>query len=212
MGWSFRIRWIVPRPRWMQRLLNAPSILVYPQLGFSVAIRTTSCSMSAWVRGRLGRRRAGKVHFRATRTRCQRSRAAGVTMGSRSRSALRPSPFARVAKVRRSASVKMIRRPESRLRRARCLCLQVFDPSGGLSFQPGGNASGEKRNGIIDRESHRIMLAASPPKWQSEFSNITADGVFAEGRRNRFLPVTGGLRPGAWVTGSLRRRLPLHRN
>ena len=54
------------------------------------------------------------------------------------------------------------------------LRLQVFDLSGGLSFQPGRNASGEKRNEIIDRESHQIMPAASPPKWQSEFSNITA--------------------------------------
>ena len=98
---------------------SAPKIRVYPQLGFSVDIRTTSCSMSTAARGRPGRRPMGNVHFLATSSRCQRSRVAGVTMGSRSRSALRPSPFARVAKVRRSASVKMIRRPASRLRSAR---------------------------------------------------------------------------------------------
>ena len=122
---------------------SAPKFRVYPQLGFSVDIRTTSCSMSTAARGRPGRRPMGNVHFLATSSRCQRSRVAGVTMGSRSRSALRPSPFARVAKVRRSASVKMIRRPASRLRRARFSAFRYFYPSGDLSFQPSGNASGE---------------------------------------------------------------------
>ena len=59
-----------------------------------------------------GRRRSRNVHFRATRSRCQRNRVAEETSGSRSRSALVPISLASVARVRRSASLnKSLRRP-----------------------------------------------------------------------------------------------------
>ena len=41
-----RTRLSVLRPMWWPRLSGAPTSRVYPQVGFSVAIRTTSCSMS----------------------------------------------------------------------------------------------------------------------------------------------------------------------
>src|ERR1700722_15536553 len=80
---------------------------------------TMSCSMSSWVRGRPGRRRSRKVHLSATSSRCRRSRVAGVTMGSRLFRALLPPTLARVARYQRSASVNIIRRRPSRVRRAR---------------------------------------------------------------------------------------------
>ena len=64
----------MPRPRLMPRLASAPSIRLYPQPAFSVAIRTTSCAISDWVLGRPGRWRQGKVQFRATHSHCQRRR------------------------------------------------------------------------------------------------------------------------------------------
>lgn len=61
----------------------------------------------------------GKVPFRASNSRCRRRRVAGLTIGSSSRSALRPSVFAKEPSVRRSTSVKTIRRPPRRVRNAR---------------------------------------------------------------------------------------------
>ena len=52
-----------------------------------------------------------KVHFRATSSRCQRSSVSGVTIVPSSRSAMRPNALAFSASWRRSASVKMMRRP-----------------------------------------------------------------------------------------------------
>ena len=118
------VRRIVPRPTRISRLLRAPWIRVYPQLRLSVAMRTMSCSMSTFVRGRPGRRRSRKVHFLATSSRCQRSKVAGVTMGSRLLNAFPPTSLASLASVRRSAAVKIIRRRPSRARRARFSALR----------------------------------------------------------------------------------------
>jgi hypothetical protein len=75
--------------------------------------------MSILVCGRPGRRRSRKVHFSATSCRCQRSRVAGVTMGSRLLRAFRPTSLVKVESVRRSASVNTILHRPSRARRAR---------------------------------------------------------------------------------------------
>jgi hypothetical protein len=58
---------------------SSPWIRLWPQAGFSRAIRRTSVLSDAPVDGRPGRRRSVKVHLRATRLRCQREIVAGVT-------------------------------------------------------------------------------------------------------------------------------------
>jgi hypothetical protein len=89
------------------------------KLGFSCAMRTTSCSMSVAIRGLPGERRSRNVHFCATSSRCQRNRVAGDTIGSSSLSALIPTSFASAPSVRRSASVNKMRRRPNRERSAR---------------------------------------------------------------------------------------------
>jgi hypothetical protein len=58
---------------------SSPWIRLWPQVGFSRAIRRISVLSDATVDGRPGRRRSVKLHFRATRLRCQRKIVAGVT-------------------------------------------------------------------------------------------------------------------------------------
>jgi hypothetical protein len=84
-------------------------------------MRTTSSSMSIFVRGLPGWRRSRNVHFFATNSRCQHNRVSGVTIESSSRNALLPIPFASPASVRRSASVNRIRRFPNLDRSARWL-------------------------------------------------------------------------------------------
>ena len=55
MRWRFRIRRIVEALTRWPSLSSSPWILLYPQFGFSVAIRTTSAATLASIGGRPGR-------------------------------------------------------------------------------------------------------------------------------------------------------------
>ena len=54
MRWRLRIRRIVEAPTRWPSLSSSPWILLYPQFGFSVAIRTTSAASTSLIGGRPG--------------------------------------------------------------------------------------------------------------------------------------------------------------
>ena len=109
MPCSFRMLWIVPRDAVCPRLNNAPRIVVYPQPGFSRAIRTVSFGISSATRGRPGPLLAAPSYFMAISLRCQAKTVFGVTMDATSRSTLLPNTLPFTAKRRRSSSVNRIR-------------------------------------------------------------------------------------------------------
>ena len=65
MRWRFRIRRIVEAPTWWPSVSSSPWIRMYPQLGFSRAIRTTNAASTSSIGGRPGR--IGYVQLLRTR-------------------------------------------------------------------------------------------------------------------------------------------------
>ena len=112
-------RLIVFRPTPYPRFMSAPRMRVYPQRGFSRAIRTISFWISPSIRGRPGPLLELPSYFAATSSRDQRSSVSGVTMVEISRSRRRPRRFAFRASRRRCASVNRRRFPPSCSRRTR---------------------------------------------------------------------------------------------
>ena len=74
---------MVERATLMPRSFRPPRMRVYPHVGLPLAISTTSCSISSWVRGRPCLRVLA-VYFLATSLRYQASRVSGLTSVSSS--------------------------------------------------------------------------------------------------------------------------------
>src|SRR5215467_3062725 len=83
----------------------APTIQSYPQLGFSLAIRTTRCSISASRGGRpMDLRNLDPSNFLAMSFRYQRNKVSGLAADATSAKALRPKRWAISANVTFSES------------------------------------------------------------------------------------------------------------
>ena len=109
---ALRMAAIVDRATRWPTFFSAPCIGVYPQRGFSLAIRTARCRISASAPGR-PRRLREYVHFRTISSRCHRRIVSGVTSVATSRNTARPSRCPSCARRRRCGSVNRGRRPAS---------------------------------------------------------------------------------------------------
>jgi len=90
---------------------RAPLILVYPQEGFSFAIRTARSAILSRVLGRPGPRLEDPSYFLATRFLNQRRSVSGVTIPANCSRVFLLSALAFTPNQRRCASVKRSRRP-----------------------------------------------------------------------------------------------------
>ena len=106
---ALRMEATVERATRWPTFFSAPCIRVYPQLGFSVAIRTTRRRISVSTPGRPGRCRV-YVHFRTINSRCHRRMVSGVTSVATSRNTSRPRRCPSTARRRRCTSFNRSRR------------------------------------------------------------------------------------------------------
>ena len=110
---SCRIRLIVFRPILYPRFCRAPLIRVYPHVSFSLAILSTSSTISPRFFGRPGPRRWLPSYFLATSSRYQRRIVSGEAIVATAARPFLPNFLPSVASRLRSAFVNRIRLPPS---------------------------------------------------------------------------------------------------
>src|SRR6516165_4333869 len=151
--------------------LSPPRIRVYPHVGFSDAMGTTSAAMSRLVLGRPGCRLFEPSYFLATSWRNHRRMVSGVTMPAIDARRRRPTTLPFTARRRRWSSLRRSRRdgcaPENPV-----LLKQVLDDRLLLSIDPTGEQQGEEG----ERRRQRIH-GASVPEGLLLFQGLDMWGV-----------------------------------